>query len=101
MNKKMKELFTQLNHEWTAYAEPSSNCWDTQDLIMREIGKMDSDDVRLMLHRLSDAQIGQITGIVGEIVEAFPATLGTLLNISKTRKLFWLRDELRVIGVAA
>lgn len=95
----LTNLFDTLDKQWNTaelkLTGENTVCQDTQTQILREFGKMDSDSVRLLLHRLSDDQLTQIVPIVDNIIAAFPSAEQTLMIISTTRNIFWLHAKLK------
>ena len=104
MTKALTNLFDTLDMECSTTElninDESAVCRDTQLQILRELGKMDADSVRLLLHRLSDNQLTQIVPIVDNIIDAFPSTEQTFTIISTTRDIFWLGAKLKLLSMA-
>lgn len=104
MTAALNNLFDTLDRQWSTaelnLTGENTICHDTQTQILREFGKMDSDSVKLLLHRLSDDQLTQIVPIVDNIIDAFPSAEETLAIISTTRDIFWLSAKLKALAMA-
>lgn len=103
MTRELTSLFDTLDKQWNT-AELNlkgevNGCEDTQTQILREFSKMDADNVRLLLHTLTDDQLTQIVPIVDNIIAAFPSAEQTLMIISTTRNIFWLRAKLNTLAM--
>lgn len=58
---------------------------------------MDVEDVKILLNELTDEQLNQIISIVEEIIENFPETAETFVEINSKRDIYWLNDELNLL----
>ena len=103
MNDTIKDLFEELNTYWfmsgTGYEGENPGCYDIQLQILNEIKQMDVVDVVKLINELSDSQINQIISIVEEIIEAHPQTVHSFRMINKERNIYWLNDELKLLGL--
>ena len=101
MTKELTSLFDTLDRQWnTSELNLKSDvncCKDIQTQILREFGKMDADNVRLLLHTLTDEQLTQLVPIVDNIIDAFPSSEQTFMIISTTRNIFWLSAKLKAL----
>lgn len=103
MNKKIKQLFSELNTYWNMsgpdYKGENPACFDIQSEILNELKNMTSEDVISVIKELSDEQLDQIISIVEEITNEFPETAEIFIQINDERNIRWLDDELRVLGI--
>lgn len=103
MNIKTKNLFEQLNTYWfmsgTGYEGENPGCYDIQLQILNEIKQMEVVDVVKLINELTDNQINQIIAIVEEIIEAHPQTVHSFRMINNERNIYWLNDELKLLGL--
>jgi len=103
MNAKIRSLFEELNTYWfmsgTGYEGENPGCYDIQLQILNEIKQMDVVDVVKLINELSDSQINQIISIVEEIIEAHPQTVHSFRMINNERSIYWLNDELKLLGL--
>jgi len=103
MNAKIKDLFEQLNTYWfmsgVGYEGENPGCYDVQLEILNQIKQMNDVDVVKLINQLSDSQINQIIAIVEEIIEAHPQTVHSFRMINNERNIFWLNDELKLLGL--
>lgn len=103
MNINLKLLFEQLNTYWfmsgTGYEGENPGCYDLQLEILDKIKQMEVVDVVKLINELSDSQINQIISIVEEIIEAHPQTVHSFRMINKERNIYWLNDELKLLGL--
>lgn len=105
MNDTIKNLFEELNTYWfmsgTGYEGENPGCYDIQLQILNEIKQMDVVDIVKLINELSDSQINQIISIVEEIIEAHPQTVHSFRMINNERNIYWLNDELKLLGLIA
>lgn len=103
MNAKIKGLFDELNTYWfmsgTGYEGENPGCYNLQLQILNEIKQMEVVDVVKLINELSDSQINQIIAIVEEIIEAHPQTVHSFRMINNERNIYWLNDELKLLGL--
>ena len=103
MNKRIKQLFSELNTYWNMsgpdYKGENPACFDIQSEILNELKDMTSEDVISVIKELSDEQLDQIISIVEEIINEFPETAEIFIQINDERNIRWLDDELRVLGI--
>ena len=104
MNDTIKDLFEQLNKYWYMSDVPERQgecvgCANVQQEILSEIKQMETVEVIHLIDGLTDRQINQLITIVEEIIEAHPQTLRVFKSINEERKLYWLNDELKLLGL--
>jgi hypothetical protein len=102
MKAEIKKLFEQLNAYWfmsgTGYEGENPGCYELQLQILNEIKQMEVVDAVKLINELSDSQINQIIVIVEEIIDAHPQTVHSFRMINNERNIYWLNDELRLLG---
>ena len=104
MDEKLKQLFSDLDRFWNMATAPNlrgehPGCQIKQTEILEEIKKMSIDNVKTTLYGLTDAQLEQIVSIVEEIINFFPETAETFIEINSKRDVFWLNDELKLLNL--
>lgn len=104
MNYKIKNLFEELDKYWYMSDAPERQgecvgCANVQQEILSEIKQMETIAVIHLIDALADRQINQIITIVEEIIEAHPQTLRIFRSINEERKIYWLNDELKLLGL--
>ena len=102
MNKRLKQLFSDLDRFWNMTTAPNLHgehpgCQINQTEILEEIKQLDIEDVKKLLNELTDEQLDQIISIVEEIIEHFPDAAETFIEINNTRNIGWLDDELKLL----
>lgn len=103
MNSKMRLLFENLNEYWgkadrVELQGEHTGCGIIQQGILEEISMMSEVDAVKLINELSDSQINQIIVIVEEIIDAHPQTVHSFRMINNERNIYWLNDELRLLG---
>ena len=103
MNEKLTQLFSELDTYWNMsgpeYKGENPACFDIQTEILEELKTLTPDEVRGILIELTDEQLDQIISIVEEIIEHFPDTAETFVEINNTRNIGWLDDELKLLEI--
>ena len=104
MTKRLKQLFSDLDRFWNMTTAPNLHgehpgCQIKQTEILEEITQMNVEDVKAFLNELTDEQLDQIISIVEEIIENFPETADTFIEINSKRDIYWLNDELKLLGL--
>ncbi len=104
MNLNLELLFEQLNEYWgkadrSDHQGEHPGCNLTQQRILDEIRVMSSVDAVKLINELTDSQINQIIAILEEIINIHPQTVHSLRSINRERKIYWLNDELKLLGL--
>lgn len=104
MNSNLKTLFEQLNAYWgkvdgQVLEGEHIGCGIIQQKILNEIYQMSSVDVVKLMNELTDIQINQIIAILEEIISFHPQVIHSLRIINRDRNIYWLNDELRLLGL--
>ena len=104
MNRRLNFLFETLNEYWGKEDKielqgEHPGCAVVQQEILNEIRLMSSVDVVKIINELTDSQINQIIAILEEIVELHPQVVHSLRSINRERKIYWLNDELKILGL--
>ena len=104
MNKELKNLFEKLNIYWgkadrAGLEGEHIGCDILQQEILSEIYRMDSATVVKLINELTDNQINQIIAIIEEIILYHPQVIHSLRNINRERNIYWLNDELKLLGL--
>ena len=101
MNEKLTQLFSELDTYWNMsgpeYKGENPACFDVQTEILEEFKTLTPNEVSEILIELTDEQLDQIISIVEEIIEHFPDTAETFVEINNTRNIGWLDDELKLL----
>lgn len=104
MNTKLQSLFEQLNEYWGKVDRQElqgehPGCSTIQQEILEEIRLMSSVDTVKLINELTDGQINQIIAILEEIIVLHPQVVHSLRSINRERKIYWLNDELKLLGL--
>lgn len=104
MNVKIKSLFNQLNEYWgksdkQEHQGEHPGCSVVQQEILEEIRLLSSVDAVKLINELTDSQINQIIAIIEEIIILHPQVVHSLRSINRERKIYWLNDELKLLGL--
>ena len=104
MNVKIKSLFNQLNEYWgkadkQEFQGEHPGCSVIQQEILEEIRLMSSVDAVKLINELTDTQINQIVAVLEEIISIHPQVVHSLRSINRERKIYWLNDELKLLGL--
>ena len=104
MNIKIKSLFNQLNEYWGKSDKQElqgehPGCSVVQQEILEEIRLLSSVDAVKLINELTDSQINQIIAIIEEIIILHPQVVHSLRSINRERKIYWLNDELKLLGL--
>jgi len=104
MNTKLQSLFEQLNEYWGKADRQElqgehPGCSTIQQEILEEIRLMSSVDTVKLINELTDGQINQIIAILEEIIVLHPQVVHSLRSINRERKIYWLNDELKLLGL--
>ena len=104
MNTKLQSLFEQLNEYWCKADRQElqgehPRCSTIQQEILEEIRLMSSVDTVKLINELTDGQINQIIAILEEIIVLHPQVIHSLRSINRERKIYWLNDELKLLGL--
>lgn len=102
MKERIKQLFSDLDRFWNMTTAPNLHgehpgCQIKQTEILEEIVQMDVEDVKTLINELTDEQLNQIISIMEEIIENFPETAETFIEINSKRDIYWLNDELKLL----
>lgn len=104
MDNNIKLLFIKLNNFWgkadrVEHQGENSGCGIIQQQILAQIRNMTAVDVVKLINELSDIQINQIIAILEEIISFHPQVIHSLRIINRDRNIYWLNDELRLLGL--
>lgn len=104
MNTRLRILFNQLNEYWGKSDKQElqgehPGCSVIQQEILEEIRLMSSVDAVKLINELTDSQINQIIAILEEIIILHPQVVHSLKSINRERKIYWLNDELKLLGL--
>ena len=104
MNTRLKQLFNELNEYWGKADKQElqgehPGCSIIQEKILKEIQLMSSVDAVKLINELTDSQINQIIAILEEIIILHPQVVHSLRSINRERKIYWLNDELKLLGL--
>ena len=104
MNTRLRMLFNQLNEYWGKADKQElqgehPGCSVIQQEILEEIRMMSSVDTVKLINELTDSQINQIIAILEEIIILHPQVVHSLRSINRERKIYWLNDELKLLGL--
>lgn len=104
MNIKLQSLFEQLNEYWGKADRQElqgehPGCSTIQQELLEEIRLMSSVDTVKLINELTDGQINQIIAILEEIIVLHPQVVHSLRSINRERKIYWLNDELKLLGL--
>lgn len=104
MNATLKLLFDQLSEYWgkadrREHQGEHPGCGIMQQKILDEIRVMSPVDAVKLINELTDSQINQMIAILEEIISIHPQTVHSLRSINRERKIYWLNDELKLLGL--
>jgi len=104
MNCRLKALFNDLNEYWGKADKQElqgehPGCSVIQQEILEEIRLLSSIDAVKLINELTDSQINQIIAILEEIIILHPQVVHSLRSINRERKIYWLNDELKLLGL--
>lgn len=104
MNTRLKQLFDELNEYWgkadkQEFQGEHPGCSIIQKEILEEIQLMSAVDAVKLVNELTDSQINQIIAILEEIIILQPQVVHSLRSINRERKIYWLNDELKLLGL--
>lgn len=104
MNANLKLLFEQLNEYWGKADRQElqgehHGCSIIQQKILEEFRLMSSVDATKLINELTDTQINQIIAVLEEIIAYHPEVVHSLRSINNERKIYWLNDELKLLGL--
>lgn len=104
MNANLKLLFEQLNEYWGKADRQDlqgeyHGCSIIQQKILEEFRLMSSVDATKLINELTDTQINQIIAVLEEIIILHPQVVHSLRNINRERNIYWLNDELKLLGL--
>lgn len=104
MNKQLQGLFETLNEYWgkadrVKHQGEHPGCGFVQQKILEEICMMSEVDAIKLINELTDSQINQIIAILEEIIRYHPQTVHSFRSINRERNIYWLNDELRLLGL--
>lgn len=104
MNAKIESLFNRLNEYWGKADKQElqgehPGCSIIHQEILNKIRLMSSVDAVKLINELTDSQINQIIAILEEIIVLHPQVVHSLRSINRERKIYWLNDELKLLGL--
>lgn len=104
MNKRLKVLFDRLNEYWGKADRQElqgehPGCSAIQNEILGEFRLMSPTDAVKLINELTDTQINQIVAVLEEIISIHPQVVHSLRSINRERKIYWLNDELKLLGL--
>ena len=104
MNTRLRILFNQLNEYWGKADKQELHgehpgCSVLQQEILEEIRLLSSVDAVKLINELTDSQINQIIAVLEEIIILHPQVVHSLRSINRERKIYWLNDELKLLGL--
>lgn len=104
MNKRLKILFDKLNEYWgkadrLELQGEHPGCSVIQQEILGEFRILSPVDAVKLINELTDTQINQIVAVLEEIISIHPQVVHSLRSINRERKIYWLNDELKLLGL--
>ena len=104
MNTRLKYLFDKLNEYWGKADKqefqgehPGGSV--IQQEVLEELRLLSPVDAVKLINELTDTQINQIVAVLEEIISIHPQVVHSLRNINRERKIYWLNDELKLLGL--
>ena len=104
MNTRLKYLFDKLNEYWGKADKQElqgehPGCSVIQKEILEEFRILSPVDAVELINELTDTQINQIVAVLEEIISIHPQVVHSLRSINRERKIYWLNDELKLLGL--
>ena len=104
MNTRLKYLFDKLNEYWGKADKQelqgeNPGCSVIQQEVLEEFRLLSPVDAVKLINELTDTQINQIVAVLEEIISIHPQVVHSLRNINRERKIYWLNDELKLLGL--
>ena len=104
MDAKIKSLFNRLNECWGKADKQElqgehPGCSVLQQEILGEFRLLSPVDAVKLINELTDTQINQIIAVLEEIINLHPQVVHSLRSINRERKIYWLNDELKLLGL--